>query len=132
MKTAIPESLLKKFTAYPAFYQKVWRACAEIPRGEVRTYGEIARTIGHPGAARAVGQALAANPFAPQIPCHRVIAASGAMTGYSAPGGVRRKKAMLLSEGYRIAAAARRRKTASGADELTLTRKNRSVSLMPA
>ena len=85
--------------SYPSFYQKVWKACAEIPRGEVRTYGWVARVIGHPGAARAVGQALAANPFAPAIPCHRVVGASGALTGYSAPGGIQRKKSLLVKEG---------------------------------
>ena len=47
----------------------------------------------------AVGQALASNPFAPTIPCHRVIASNGALTGYSAPGGIQRKKSMLLAEG---------------------------------
>lgn len=92
------ETIRLRMKSYPKFYQKVWRACAEIPRGEVRTYGWIAQRIGHPKAARAVGQALAANPFAPQIPCHRVIGASGALTGYSGPGGIQRKKSMLLKE----------------------------------
>ena len=100
MKTA----LASKMKSYPAFYQKVWKACAEIPRGEVRSYGWIAKAIGHPGAARAVGQALAANPFAPEIPCHRVVAASGALTGYSGRGGLQRKKALLLKEGFEVKA----------------------------
>ena len=95
----IPSHILASMKEYPDFYQKVWRACAKIPRGEVRTYGWIARAIGHPKAARAVGQALAANPFAPKIPCHRVVGASGAMVGYSARGGIQRKKTMLLKEG---------------------------------
>jgi len=84
---------------YPLFYQKVWKACAEIPKGETRTYGWIAQRIGRPKAARAVGRALAANPFAPGIPCHRVIGADGRMTGYSAPGGVRQKQRLLQKEG---------------------------------
>ena len=89
----------KEMQTYPKFYQKVWHACADIPKGEVRTYGELARAIGHPGAARAVGQALAANPFAPTVPCHRVIGSKGAMTGYSGRGGIQTKKSMLLKEG---------------------------------
>ncbi len=90
--------LLLKIRSYPAFYQKVWKACAQIPKGETRTYGWIAKKIGHPKAARAVGQALGANPFAPTIPCHRVVGANGSMTGYSGPGGVRQKRRMLERE----------------------------------
>ena len=85
---------------YPPFYQKVWRACTQIPQGEVRTYGWIAKQIGSPRAARAVGQALAKNPFAPQVPCHRVIGSSGAMTGFSGVGGVASKRRMLTREGW--------------------------------
>ncbi|MBI4057003.1 MAG: MGMT family protein [Elusimicrobia bacterium] len=83
---------------YPAFYQKVWKACAQIPKGETRTYGWIARKIGNPKAARAVGGALGRNPFAPTIPCHRVIRSDGHLGGYSGPGGLIRKKKLLLSE----------------------------------
>jgi len=85
--------------AYPEFCRAVWKACAEIPRGQVRTYGWIARRIGRPGAARAVGQALAKNPFAPLVPCHRVVGADGSMTGFSARGGVRAKRRLLRKEG---------------------------------
>lgn len=91
--------ILKKMKEYPAFHRKVWLACARIPRGEVRTYGWVAREIGHPGAARAVGQALAKNPFAPIVPCHRVVGADGRLTGFSAPGGVRAKRRLLEKEG---------------------------------
>jgi O-6-methylguanine DNA methyltransferase len=91
-------SLKTKMKKYPVFYQKVWKACAGIPAGETRTYGEIARLIGHPNAARAVGQALARNPFAPAIPCHRVIGSTGHLTGYSGPGGLRRKATLLAKE----------------------------------
>lgn len=91
-------NLLDKMKTHPSFYQKVWLACARIPRGKTRTYGEIARIIGRPGAARAVGRALAANPFAPAIPCHRVVGAGGAMVGYSAPGGIQKKRRLLLQE----------------------------------
>jgi len=83
---------------YSVFYQEVWKACAEIPKGETRTYGWIAKRIGRPKAARAVGRALAANPFAPVIPCHRVLGADGALTGYSGPGGIAQKRRMLLRE----------------------------------
>ncbi|MDE2291154.1 MAG: MGMT family protein [Elusimicrobia bacterium] len=83
---------------YPPFYRKVWLACAEIPKGETRTYGWVAKRIGKPGAARAVGQALGRNPFAPTVPCHRVVASSG-LGGFSAKGGVAAKKRLLLKEG---------------------------------
>ncbi len=96
--SSIPASIENKFSQYPPFYQKVWRACAAIPKGQTRTYGEIARAIGHPGAARAVGQALARNPFAPTVPCHRVVGSKGAMTGYSGPGGIEAKRCLLLRE----------------------------------
>ena len=94
----IPNNIKEKMKTYTPFYQKVWTACAEIPRGQTRSYGWIAKKIGHPKAARAVGQALGANPFAPTIPCHRVVAASGALTGYSGPGGLRQKEKMLKEE----------------------------------
>ena len=95
----IPSYIQQSMSHYPVFNQKVWKACAKIPRGEIRTYGWIARKIGHPKAARAVGQALAANPVAPQIPCHRVVGVSGALVGYSAKGGIRVKKSLLVKEG---------------------------------
>lgn len=98
----IPSGVLKKIKDYPPFYQAVWRACATIPKGEVRTYGWIARRLGKPGAARAVGQALAKNPFSPAIPCHRVVGADGTMTGFSAPGGIAAKRRMLRREGLRL------------------------------
>lgn len=83
---------------YCAFYQAVWTACAAIPAGTTVSYGELARRIGKPGAARAVGTALGANPFAPIIPCHRVIRADGKMGGYSGPGGIKMKQALLRKE----------------------------------
>lgn len=95
----LPQSVLKRMKDYPPFYQKVWKACAKIPRGEVRTYGWLARHIGRPKASRAVGQALARNPFAPIIPCHRVVGADGRLVGFSAPGGIRAKRRLLKKEG---------------------------------
>ncbi len=94
----IAASIRKRMTRYPLFYRRVWAACARIPKGETRSYGWIARRIGRPGAARAVGRALAANPFAPAIPCHRVIGADGRLGGYSGPGGLRTKIRLLKKE----------------------------------
>lgn len=94
----IPTPIKEKMKAYSIFNQKVWTACAQIPKGEVRTYGWLAKKIGHPGAARAVGAALGANPFAPTIPCHRVVRSDGGMGGYSGPGGVKTKLQMLRAE----------------------------------
>jgi methylated-DNA-[protein]-cysteine S-methyltransferase len=94
----IPRNVISKMKTYPTFYQNVWKACAAIPRGETRSYGWIAKQIGRPGAARAVGRALGANPFAPLIPCHRVVGAKGQLTGYSGPGGIRAKQRLLDKE----------------------------------
>ena len=79
-----------------AFQWQVWRALDAIPRGETRTYGEIAKAIGRPRAIRAVGRACATNPVAVVIPCHRAVGASGAMTGYR--WGVERKRELLARE----------------------------------
>lgn len=89
------------WSKYTPFQQKVYRAILKIPKGQALTYGEVARRIGQPAAARAVGQALSRNQDAPYIPCHRVIASGGDMRGYSAPGGVAKKLTMLKKEGYR-------------------------------
>lgn len=95
----LPPKILKDMRRHSPFCQAVWKACAEIPRGQVRTYGWIARRIGKPGAARAVGRALGMNPFAPTVPCHRVVGADGNLTGFSAPGGIKAKKRLLRKEG---------------------------------
>ena len=79
-----------------AFQWQVWQALAAIPRGETRTYGEIAAAIGRPAAARAVARACASNPVALAIPCHRVVPASGGIGGYR--WGPARKKALLDRE----------------------------------
>jgi AraC family transcriptional regulator, regulatory protein of adaptative response / methylated-DNA-[protein]-cysteine methyltransferase len=79
-----------------AFQWKVWKALTEIPAGQTRTYGEIARRIGEPKAARAVGRACATNQAAVVIPCHRAVGASGALTGYR--WGVARKERLLAEE----------------------------------
>jgi methylated-DNA-[protein]-cysteine S-methyltransferase len=82
-----------------AFQQRVLTAACEVPRGQVVSYAELARRIGQPRAARAVGQALGRNPVPLVIPCHRVLASDGSMGGYSGRGGVRTKRALLELEG---------------------------------
>ena len=78
------------------FERRVWRALTEIPFGETVSYGEIAKRIGQPSAARAVGLANGRNPIAVIVPCHRVIGANGTLTGYG--GGLERKRLLLELE----------------------------------
>ncbi len=83
------------------FERRVYAALREVPAGRVTTYGSLARRIGS-GSARAVGQALRRNPFAPEVPCHRVIATNGMIGGYAgATDGpqLRRKRGLLAAEG---------------------------------
>lgn len=89
---------------WSTFGRAVYRAVVEIPWGEVRSYGEIARACGRPGAARAVGRLMAANRLPIIIPCHRVVAANGGLTGYSAPGGVAFKRELLSFEAVSVMA----------------------------
>jgi methylated-DNA-[protein]-cysteine S-methyltransferase len=84
--------------ALPAFNQRVYAAARRIRPGTTRTYGEVALELGEPHAARAVGQALGANPFPIIVPCHRVLAAGNKAGGFSAPGGTRTKLRMLEIE----------------------------------
>jgi methylated-DNA-[protein]-cysteine S-methyltransferase len=84
------------------FQRRVWTALLTIPYGETRSYGEIAEQIGAPGAARAVGLANGHNPIAIIVPCHRVIGASGSLTGYG--GGLDRKRTLLELEKQRTSA----------------------------
>jgi O-6-methylguanine DNA methyltransferase len=78
------------------FERRVWRALLAIPPGETRSYGSLAKVLGNPDAARAVGMANGANPIAIIVPCHRVIGASGSLTGYG--GGLQRKTWLLDHE----------------------------------
>jgi methylated-DNA-[protein]-cysteine S-methyltransferase len=99
--TAYYAGTLKEFKVPVAphgtpFQQRVWRALLEIPFGETESYGQLARRIGSPNAARAVGLANGRNPIAIIIPCHRVIGSSGALVGYG--GGLPRKKWLLEHE----------------------------------
>jgi methylated-DNA-[protein]-cysteine S-methyltransferase len=82
-----------------SFNQKVWAITARIPKGKVVTYGDIARALGGK-AYRAVGNALNCNPYAPAVPCHRVVGSDGSLTGFAA--GVEKKKRMLKAEGIRF------------------------------
>jgi methylated-DNA-[protein]-cysteine S-methyltransferase len=82
----------------PEFHRRVYDAARTIPPGETLSYGDIARRVGAPGAARAVGQALGRNPFPIVVPCHRVLAAGGRIGGFSAQGGVATKRRMLAIE----------------------------------
>ena len=86
-------------TGLPEFNLRVYEVTRAIPVGDVLTYGEVARRIGQPGSAQAVGRALGRNPFPPIVPCHRVMGAAGRMVGFSAPGGTTTKLRMLAIEG---------------------------------
>jgi methylated-DNA-[protein]-cysteine S-methyltransferase len=80
------------------FPRAVYAAAREIPAGNTASYGEIARIVGAPNSAREVGAALGRNPFPIVVPCHRVLAATGALHGFSAPGGIATKRRMLEIE----------------------------------
>ena len=79
------------------FQRRVWVLTREIPRGQTRTYGQLARMAGSPGAARAVGQTMARNPWPIIVPCHRVLGSDGSLTGFG--GGLEMKRRMLQMEG---------------------------------
>ncbi|BEE18932.1 methylated-DNA--protein-cysteine methyltransferase [Aeromonas enteropelogenes] len=82
------------------FQQAVWQALCDIPYGETRSYGDIARAIGKPNAMRAVGAANGRNPLSIIVPCHRVIGQNGGLTGYA--GGLEIKKALLQLENIKV------------------------------
>lgn len=93
------DDLPVELSPFSAFTRSVLVSVRRIPPGETRTYRDVAREVGHPRAARAVGRALQANPLPLIIPCHRVVAASGGLGGFSAPGGVETKRRLLAREG---------------------------------
>jgi len=80
------------------FQRRVIDACRAIPWGETRSYGQLAASVGRPGAARAVGAVMAANRVPLVVPCHRVVAASGGLGGFSAPQGLAMKRRLLAAE----------------------------------
>jgi methylated-DNA-[protein]-cysteine S-methyltransferase len=90
--------------AEPDFNRRVYQITRAIPPGRTLTYGDIARQLGDIGASRAVGQALGHNPFAPIVPCHRVLGAGNSGTGFSATGGVATKLKMLEIERAQLGA----------------------------
>lgn len=81
------------------FNVAIYRALRAVPRGTTVTYGDLARQVGQPGAARAVGVAMGRNPWPVIVPCHRVLARGGKMGGFSAPGGTATKERLLALEG---------------------------------
>ena len=81
------------------FEKKVWNHLKTIRKGTVKTYKQVAIAINRPKSARAVANAVGKNPFAPKIPCHRVIRSDGSLGGYSGKGGVKTKKLLLKREG---------------------------------
>lgn len=96
------ETHIKQGRLDPAmtFSQRVLAVTARIPRGKVTSYGTIAAALGNPKAARAVGMALHVNPYAPDVPCHRVIGSDGKLTGFAS--GIRRKAQLLRKEGVEV------------------------------
>ena len=81
------------------FQKKVWNYLKSIRKGTVKTYKQVAIAINAPKSARAVANAVGKNPFAPKIPCHRVIRSDGSLGGYSGKGGLKTKKLLLKREG---------------------------------
>ncbi len=88
-----------KITDDLTFEQKVWAITARIPRGKVATYAWVARQL-NSQAYRAVGRALGRNPYAPGVPCHRVVGSDGALTGFA--GGLPKKRELLVEEGVEL------------------------------
>ena len=84
------------------FQLKVWAYLRKIPSGSVKTYLQVAKAIGKPLAVRAVANAIGKNPYAPKIPCHRVIRSDGSLGGYSGKGGVKTKRFLLQKEGITL------------------------------
>ena len=91
-----------KFNKGTTFQRKVWTEIAKIPWGKVITYQELAFKIGNPNCVRAVATACGKNPYILEIPCHRVVRKDGGLGGYSAKGGITRKKNLLEKEGHKF------------------------------
>jgi methylated-DNA-[protein]-cysteine S-methyltransferase len=91
-----PEICAGKILPGMSFNQRVWATCARIPAGKVVTYADLARAVGSVGY-RAVGNAMNKNPYAPRVPCHRVVGSDGKLTGFA--GGLEKKRQMLDAEG---------------------------------
>lgn len=91
------------FLGGTAFQRDVWRALAEVKYGQVVSYAELAKSVGRPGSARPVGQAVGANPLTIVLPCHRIVGASGALTGFGC--GLPVKRVLLKNEGWSVPAS---------------------------
>ena len=89
-----------KLLSQPTFAEQVWALTKRIPKGKVATYGQLARALKKPRACRAVGNALNKNPYAPIVPCHRVIRSDGSIGGFAM--GANKKIALLTKEGVEI------------------------------
>ena len=87
------------------FQRDVWNGCTRVPYGETVSYGELARRVGHPGAARAVGTAMRLNPLPLIVPCHRVVKSDGGLGGYSGTGGTSLKERLLDMEAAAVVGA---------------------------
>jgi O-6-methylguanine DNA methyltransferase len=85
-----------------SFTDRVYAIAAKIPKGKVATYGQLAKIAGNPKAARAVGMAMRSNPSRKTVPCHRVVASTGALTGYAFGKGIATKMNLLKKEGVRF------------------------------
>ena len=84
------------------FEIQVWQEIRKIPKGSVKTYKEIACILGKPNSSRAVANACSKNPLIIEIPCHRVVRSDGMIGGYSGKGGIKKKRQLLIEEGYNI------------------------------
>jgi methylated-DNA-[protein]-cysteine S-methyltransferase len=105
---AVKFDLPLDFSACTLFQQEVYQAVGNIPYGAMKSYKSVAVGMDRPKASRGIGSAMARNPLPIIIPCHRVVGSSGAMTGYSAPGGVEMKKRLLLMEGVKLEKSGKR------------------------
>jgi methylated-DNA-[protein]-cysteine S-methyltransferase len=101
MTESLAEKLIRtgKIASGLSFEQKVWAVTARIPRGKVATYAWVADQL-NCKAYRAVGRALGRNPYAPEVPCHRVVGSNGSLTGFA--GGLPAKRKLLISEGIEL------------------------------
>jgi methylated-DNA-[protein]-cysteine S-methyltransferase len=95
-------TLTLDFSIVSDFNGTIYRALRAVPRGETVTYGDLAKQVGSPGAARAVGMAMGRNPWPIIVPCHRVLASGRKMGGFSAPGGALTKERLLALEGVTV------------------------------
>ncbi|MDX2204951.1 MAG: methylated-DNA--[protein]-cysteine S-methyltransferase [Hyphomicrobiaceae bacterium] len=98
-KAVALETLRLDETIVSTFNAAVYRALRAVPRGTTLTYGDLAKRVGQPGAARAVGAAMGSNPWPVIVPCHRVLARGARIGGFSAPGGAATKERLLALEG---------------------------------